>query len=47
MNSIIEKIGHIILEAVPTLFIMGVVAYIVFGGPLAEFMEIFATWLYG
>lgn len=47
MNTIIEKIGQFILETIPTIFIFGVVAYIVFGGPMAEFMQIFVTWLYG
>lgn len=47
MNTIVEKAGHMIVEAVPTLFVIAVVSYIVFGGPLADFMQLFATWLYG
>ena len=47
MNTIIEKVGQIIIEAMPALLIMGIVTYIVFFGPLADFMQMFASWLYG
>lgn len=47
MKPIIEKIGLLALEAIPTLAVIGIVVYIIFGGPMADFMEIFARWLYG
>lgn len=47
MQHFIEEIGEIVIEAFPTITIIGVISYLVFGGPLKEMLEMYCMSLYG
>lgn len=42
-----KEVMDFIVESLPAICIIGVVAYLAFGGVLADYFEIYTTWLYG
>ena len=47
MDFVFEEYADLIIGGISMLFVLGVIVTLFLSGKLAEFLELFTTWIYG